>query len=91
MKYVNGKYKDEKIIFGGIGGKVDNETLGLYIQNGNQKIKVNKIITDDEVNNTKNFKPCEESDPVSGLYVEHTDKKMRPSSEKEFYILIPKT
>ena len=50
MKYVNGKYKDEKIIFGGIGGKVDNETLGLYIQNGNQKIKVNKIITDDEVN-----------------------------------------
>lgn len=91
MKYVNGKYKDEKIIFGGIGGKVDNETLGLYIQNGNQKIKVNKIITDDEVNNTKNFRPCEESDPVSGLYVEHTDKKMRPSSEKEFYILIPKT
>lgn len=91
MKYVNGKYKDEKIIFGGIGGKVDNETLGLYIQNGNQKIKVNKIITDDEVNNTKNFKPCEESDPVSGLYVEHTKTAMKPSSEKEFYILIPKT
>lgn len=91
MKYVNGKYKDEKIIFGGIGGKVDNETLGLYIQNGNQKIKVNKIITDDEVNNTKNFKPCEESDPVSGLYVEHTETAMKPSSEKEFYILIPKT
>ncbi len=42
MKYINGKYKDEKIIFGGIGGKVDNETLGLYIQNGNQKIKVEK-------------------------------------------------
>lgn len=91
MKYVNGKYKDEEIIFGGIGGKVDNETLGLYIQNGNQKIKVNKIITDDEVNNTKNFKPCEESDPVSGLYVEHTKTAMKPSSEKEFYILIPKT
>lgn len=91
MKYVNGKYKDEKIIFGGIGGKVDNETLGLYIQNGNQKIKVNKIITDDEVNNTKNFKPCEESHPVSGLYVEHTKTAMKPSSEKEFYILIPKT
>lgn len=91
MKYVNGKYSDEKIIFGGIGGKVDNETLGLYIQNGNQKIKVNKIITDDEITNTKNFKPCEESDPVSGLYVEHTTDSMRPSSEKEFYILIPKT
>lgn len=91
MKYVNGKYKDEKIIFGGIGGKVDNETLGLYIQNGNQKIKVNKIITDDKITNTKNFKPCEESDPVSGLYVEHTTDFMRPSSEKEFYILIPKT
>lgn len=91
MKYVNGKYKDEKIIFGGIGGKVDNETLGLYIQNGNQKIKVEKIITDDNERNTKNFKPCEESDPVSGLYVEHTTDFMRPSSEKEFYILIPKT
>lgn len=91
MKYVNGKYKDEKIIFGGIGGKVDNETLGLYIQNGNQKIKVEKIITDDNESNTKNFKPCEESDPVSGLYVEHTTDSMRPSSEKEFYILIPKT
>lgn len=91
MKYVNGKYKDEKIIFGGIGGKVDNETLGLYIQNGNQKIKVEKIITDDNEGNTKNFKPCEESDPVSGLYVEHTTDFMRPSSEKEFYILIPKT
>lgn len=92
MKYVNGKYKDEKIIFGGIGGKVDNETLGLYIQNGNQKIKVEKIITNDnERRNTKNFKPCEESDPVSGLYVEHTTDFMRPSSEKEFYILIPKT
>lgn len=91
MKYVNGKYKDEKIIFGGIGGKVDNETLGLYIQNGNQKIKVEKIITNDNERNTKNFKPCEESDPVSGLYVEHTTDFMRPSSEKEFYILIPKT
>lgn len=91
MKYVNGKYKDEKIIFGGIGGKVDNETLGLYIQNGNQKIKVEKIITNDNEWNTKNFKPCEESDPVSGLYVEHTTDFMRPSSEKEFYILIPKT
>lgn len=91
MKYVNGKYLNEKIIFGGIGGKVDNETLGLYIQNGNQKIKVNKIITDDKITNTKNFKPCEESDPVSGLYVEHTTDFMRPSSEKEFYILIPKT
>lgn len=91
MKYVNGKYKDEKIIFGGIGGKVDNETLGLYIQNGNQKIKVEKIITDDNERNTKNFRPCEESDPVSGLYVEHTTDFMRPSSEKEFYILIPKT
>lgn len=91
MKYVNGKYLNEEIIFGGIGGKVDNETLGLYIQNGNQKIKVNKIITDDEITNTKNFKPCEESDPVSGLYVEHTNDFMRPSSEKEFYILIPKT
>lgn len=91
MKYVNGKYKNEEIIFGGIGGKVDNETLGLYIQNGNQKIKVNKIITDDKITNTKNFKPCEESDPVSGLYVEHTTDFMRPSSEKEFYILIPKT
>ena len=91
MKYVNGKYKDEKIIFGGIGGKVDNETLGLYIQNGNQKIKVEKIITNDNEMNTKNFKPCEESDPVSGLYVEHTTDFMRPSSEKEFYILIPKT
>lgn len=91
MKYVNGKYKDEKIIFGGIGGKVDNETLGLYIQNGNQKIKVKKIITNDNERNTKNFKPCEESDPVSGLYVEHTTDFMRPSSEKEFYILIPKT
>lgn len=91
MKYVNGKYSNEKIIFGGIGGKVDNETLGLYIQNGNQKIKVNKIITDDKITNTKNFKPCEESDPVSGLYVEHTTDFMRPSSEKEFYILIPKT
>lgn len=91
MKYVNGKYEDEKIIFGGIGGKVDNETLGLYIQNGNQKIKVEKIITDDNETNTKNFKPCEESDPVSGLYVEHTTDFMRPSSEKEFYILIPKT
>lgn len=92
MKYVNGKYKDEKIIFGGIGGKVDNETLGLYIQNGNQKIKVEKIITNDnEERNTKNFRPCEESDPVSGLYVEHTTDFMRPSSEKEFYILIPKT
>lgn len=91
MKYVNGKYEDEKIIFGGIGGKVDNETLGLYIQNGNQKIKVEKIITDDNEMNTKNFKPCEESDPVSGLYVEHTTDSMRPSSEKEFYILIPKT
>lgn len=91
MKYVNGKYKDEKIIFGGIGGKVDNETLGLYIQNGNQKIKVEKIITNDNEKNTKNFKPCEESDPVSGLYVEHTTDFMRPSSEKEFYILIPKT
>ena len=55
MKYVNGKYKDEKIIFGGIGGKVDNETLGLYIQNGNQKIKVEKIITNDNERNTKNF------------------------------------
>lgn len=91
MKYVNGKYKDEKIIFGGIGGKVDNETLGLYIQNGNQKIKVEKIITNDNERNTKNFRPCEESDPVSGLYVEHTTDFMRPSSEKEFYILIPKT
>lgn len=91
MKYVNGKYKDEKIIFGGIGGKVDNETLGLYIQNGNQKIKVEKIITNDNERNTKNFKPCKESDPVSGLYVEHTTDFMRPSSEKEFYILIPKT
>lgn len=91
MKYVNGKYLNEEIIFGGIGGKVDNETLGLYIQNGNQKIKVNKIITDDKITNTKNFKPCEESDPVSGLYVEHTTDFMRPSSEKEFYILIPKT
>lgn len=91
MKYVNGKYKDEKIIFGGIGGNVDNETLGLYIQNGNQKIKVEKIITNDNERNTKNFKPCEESDPVSGLYVEHTTDFMRPSSEKEFYILIPKT
>ena len=91
MKYVNGKYKDEKIIFGGIGGKVDNDTLGLYIQNGNQKIKVEKIITNDNERNTKNFKPCEESDPVSGLYVEHTTDFMRPSSEKEFYILIPKT
>ena len=91
MKYVNGKYKDEKNIFGGIGGKVDNETLGLYIQNGNQKIKVEKIITNDNERNTKNFKPCEESDPVSGLYVEHTTDFMRPSSEKEFYILIPKT
>lgn len=91
MKYVNGKYRVEEIIFGGIGGKVDNETLGLYIQNGNQKIKVNKIITDDEIRNTKNFRPCEESDPVSGLYVEHTTDFMRPSSEKEFYILIPKT
>lgn len=91
MKYVNGKYKDEKIIFGGIGGKVDNETLGLYIQNGNQKIKVEKIITNDNERNTKNFKPCEESDSVSGLYVEHTTDFMRPSSEKEFYILIPKT
>ena len=91
MKYVNGKYKDEKIIFGGIGGKVDNETLGLYIQNGNQKIKVEKIITNDNEGNTKNFRPCEESDPVSGLYVEHTTDFMRPSSEKEFYILIPKT
>lgn len=91
MKYVNGKYKDEKIIFGGIGGKVDNETLGLYIQNGNQKIKVEKIITNDNERNTKNFKPCEESNPVSGLYVEHTTDFMRPSSEKEFYILIPKT
>lgn len=91
MKYVNGKYKDEKIIFGGIGEKVDNETLGLYIQNGNQKIKVEKIITNDNERNTKNFKPCEESDPVSGLYVEHTTDFMRPSSEKEFYILIPKT
>lgn len=91
MKYVNGKYINEEIIFGGIGGKVDNETLGLYIQNGNQKIKVNKIITDDKITNTKNFKPCEESDPVSGLYVEHTTDFMRPSSEKEFYILIPKT
>lgn len=91
MKYVNGKYLKEEIIFGGIGGKVDNETLGLYIQNGNQKIKVNKIITDDKITNTKNFKPCEESDPVSGLYVEHTTDFMRPSSEKEFYILIPKT
>lgn len=91
MKYVNGKYKDEKIIFGGIGGKVDNETLGLYIQNGNQKIKVEKIITNDNERNTKNFRPCEESDPVSGLYVEHTIDFMRPSSEKEFYILIPKT
>ena len=91
MKYVNGKYKDEKIIFGGIGGKVDNETLGLYIQNGNQKIKVEKIITNDNEMNTKNFRPCEESDPVSGLYVEHTTDFMRPSSEKEFYILIPKT
>lgn len=91
MKYVNGKYEDEKIIFGGIGGKVDNETLGLYIQNGNQKIKVEKIITNDNERNTKNFRPCEESDPVSGLYVEHTTDFMRPSSEKEFYILIPKT
>lgn len=91
MKYVNGKYLNEEIIFGGIGGKVDNETLGLYIQNGNQKIKVNKIITDDKITNTKNFKPCEESDPVSGLYVEHTTDFMRPSSEKKFYILIPKT
>lgn len=91
MKYVNVKYLNEEIIFGGIGGKVDNETLGLYIQNGNQKIKVNKIITDDKITNTKNFKPCEESDPVSGLYVEHTTDFMRPSSEKEFYILIPKT
>ena len=91
MKYVNGKYLNKEIIFGGIGGKVDNETLGLYIQNGNQKIKVNKIITDDKITNTKNFKPCEESDPVSGLYVEHTTDFMRPSSEKEFYILIPKT
>lgn len=91
MKYVNGKYRHEEIIFGGIGGKVDNETLGLYIQNGNQKIKVNKIITDDKITNTKNFKPCEESDPVSGLYVEHTTDSMRPSSEKKFYILIPKT
>lgn len=91
MKYVNGKYLNEEIIFGGIGGKVDNETLGLYIQNGNQKIKVNKIITDDKIANTKNFRPCEESDPVSGLYVEHTTDFMRPSSEKEFYILIPKT
>lgn len=91
MKYVNGKYLNEEIIFGGIGGKVDNETLGLYIQNGNQKIKVNKIITDDKITNTKNFRPCEESDPVSGLYVEHTTDFMRPSSEKEFYILIPKT
>lgn len=91
MKYVNGKYKDEKIIFGGIGGKVDNETLGLYIQNGNQKIKVEKIITNDNERNTKNFRPCKESDPVSGLYVEHTTDFMRPSSEKEFYILIPKT
>lgn len=91
MKYVNGEYLNEEIIFGGIGGKVDNETLGLYIQNGNQKIKVNKIITDDKITNTKNFKPCEESDPVSGLYVEHTTDFMRPSSEKEFYILIPKT
>ena len=91
MKYVNGKYKDEKIIFGGIGGKVDNETLGLYIQNGNQKIKVEKIITNDNERNTKNFRPCEESDPVSGLYVEHTTDFMRPSSQKEFYILIPKT
>lgn len=91
MKYVNGKYLNEEIIFGGIGGKVDNKTLGLYIQNGNKKIKVNKIITDDKITNTKNFKPCEESDPVSGLYVEHTTDFMRPSSEKEFYILIPKT
>ncbi len=91
MKYVNGKYLNEEIIFGGIGGKVDNETLGLYIQNGNQKIKVEKIITNDNEWNTKNFRPCEESDPVSGLYVEHTTDFMRPSSEKEFYILIPKT
>lgn len=91
MKYVNGKYLNEEIIFGGIGGKVDNETLGLYIQNGNQKIKVEKIITNDNERNTKNFRPCEESDPVSGLYVEHTTDFMRPSSEKEFYILIPKT
>ena len=93
MKYVNGKYKDEKIIFGGLGGKENNETLGLYVQNGNQKIKVEKIITDDTVGETKYFEPCDESNPddVSGYYVENTTSYMRPSSEKEFYILIPKT
>lgn len=93
MKYVNGKYKDEKIIFGGLGGKESNETLGLYVQNGNQKIKVEKIITDDTVGETKYFEPCDESNPddVSGYYVENTTSYMRPSSEKEFYILIPKT
>lgn len=93
MKYVNGKYKDEKIIFGGLGGKENNETLGLYVQNGNQKIKVEKIITDDTVGETKYFEPCDESNPddVSGYYVENTTSYMRPSSEKEFYVLIKKT
>lgn len=93
MKYVNGKYKDEKIIFGGLGGKENNETLGLYVQNGNQKIKVEKIITDDTVGETKYFEPCDESNPddVSGYYVENTTSYMKPSSEKEFYVLIKKT
>ncbi len=93
VNYVNGKYLDEEIIFGGIGGKQNGETVGLYIQNGNQKIKVEKIITDDKLSNTKYFQPREEDNPdeVSGYYVENTTSKMSPSSGKQFYVLIRKT
>ncbi len=93
VEYVNGKYLDEKIIFGGIGGKQDGETVGLYIQNGSQKIKVEKIITDDKLSNTKYFQPREQDNPdeVSGYYVENTTSKMSPSSGKQFYVLIKET
>lgn len=93
MDYLDGKADDLDIIFGGIGGKEYNNPIGLYIKNGNQRIKVEKIITNNKETNTKYFNPrdIENSNDISGYYVENTEDEMSPSSGQEFYVLISET